>query len=196
MKRALIGNGGHAREVMAQMSAQFICFVDDEYLSKETNQNIPLSKFDPSEYEVMVAVGDSTQRKKIVEKLPITTRFFTFIHPSALILSKEVKIGDGTFIGAYSILTCNISLGKHSLLNRSNHIGHDCQIRNFASLMPGSIISGNCQVGECFYLGTNSGLKEKLLITDYVKIGMNSCVINHIQDSGTYAGVPVKKINS
>ena len=31
MIKALIGNGGHTREVMAQMNQRLIRFVDDEY---------------------------------------------------------------------------------------------------------------------------------------------------------------------
>jgi hypothetical protein len=38
MKRALIGYGGHAREVMAQMGAKLTCFVDDEYVVYGTNR--------------------------------------------------------------------------------------------------------------------------------------------------------------
>jgi hypothetical protein len=56
MKRALIGYGGHAREVMAQMGAKLTCFVDDEYVVYGTNR---ISEFDPNEYDVMVAVSIS-----------------------------------------------------------------------------------------------------------------------------------------
>ena len=32
MKKALIGYGGHAREVMAQMGLKLTCFVDERYV--------------------------------------------------------------------------------------------------------------------------------------------------------------------
>jgi len=34
MKKALIGYGGHAREVMAQMGRKLPCFVDDEFVDE------------------------------------------------------------------------------------------------------------------------------------------------------------------
>jgi acetyltransferase-like isoleucine patch superfamily enzyme len=114
MKKALIGYGGHAREVMTQMGESLICFVDDEYVCEKTK---PLSKFDFKEYEVIVAIGNSFDRVKIVKKLPKETKFFTFIHPTCLI-GNDVIVGEGSFIGAYSILTTSINLGKHSILNR------------------------------------------------------------------------------
>ena len=59
MKKALIGYGGHAREVMSQMGEILPCYVDDEYVN---NNTLPLSTIDPIEYEFMVAIGDSKLR--------------------------------------------------------------------------------------------------------------------------------------
>ena len=36
MKKALVGYGGHAREVMAQMGTKLTCFVDDDYVVEGT----------------------------------------------------------------------------------------------------------------------------------------------------------------
>ncbi len=109
MKKALVGYGGHAREVMAQMGVKLTCFVDDDYVVEGT---LPLSKFNPKKYALMVAVADSKDRFDIVQRLPKETKYFTWIHPTALIMSDNIKIGKGSFIGAYSILTSNIKLGK------------------------------------------------------------------------------------
>lgn len=196
MKRALIGNGGHAREVMAQMGLselEMVRFVDDQYWKEETGL-LPLSEFDPDEYEVMIAIGDSMIRKILVGKMPTETRYFAFIHPTAIILNGSSKIGEGSFIGANSIITTNVTLGKHSLLNRGNHIGHDCKIGDFFSMMPGSIVSGDVEIGECVYLGTNSSVREKTKICGQVTLGMNAALVNDILESGTYAGVPAKKL--
>jgi sugar O-acyltransferase (sialic acid O-acetyltransferase NeuD family) len=190
MKKVLIGSGGHAKEVMVQMGVKLLTFVDDEYVNADT---IPMSKFDPEKYVAMVAVGNSKHRNEIVKKLPINTQFFTFIHPSSLIFG-EVEIGEGSFIGANTILTTNIKIGKHAILNRGNHIGHDCQIGDYFSAMPGAIVSGNVQIGDRVYLGTNSSIKEKLKRCDDVILGLNSGVINNINESGTYVGLPIKKI--
>ena len=191
MKKALVGYGGHAREVMAQMGVKLTCFVDDEYVVEGT---LPLSKFNPKKYVLMVAVADSKDRFDIVQRLPKETKYFTWIHPTALIMSDDVEIGEGSFIGAHSILTTNIKIGKHALLNRSNHIGHDCKIGDYFSAMPGAIVSGNVKIYDCVYMGSNSSIREKLSIHSLCTIGMNAAVVKHIEDSGMYVGVPVNKI--
>ena len=173
MKKVLIGDGGHAREVMAQMGVKLDRFVDDGYVSNDT---LPLSKLDPNKHEVMIAVADSKSRFDISQRLPKGIKFFTFIHPTSLIMD-NVDIGDGSFIGAYSILTTNIKIGKHSILNRSNHIGHDCRIGDFFSAMPGVIVSGNVTIQDLVYIGTNSSIKEKIKICELTTIGLNSGVV-------------------
>ena len=194
MIKALIGNGGHAREIMAQMNQRLIRFVDDKYWIEGDDRLLPLSDFDPEIYEVMIAVGSSNDRLKISKKLPKETKYFSFIHNTVLILDDSIQIGDGTFIGAYSVLTTNIKVGKHSLLNRSNHIGHDCQIGDYLTLMPGAIVSGDCNISDNVYVGTNSSIREKISICDDVIIGLNSGVVSDIVESGVYVGTPAKKI--
>lgn len=190
MKKALIGYGGHAREVMSQMGKKLPCFVDDDFMTEET---LPLSTFDPKKYKVMVVLGNSKDRYDMVQKLPKETKFFTWVHPTALIM-QDVKIGEGSFIGAYSILTTNIKIGSHAILNRGNQIGHDCKIGNYFSMMPGSIVSGNVKIYDCVYMGCNSSIKEKLSIHSMSTIGMGAAVVTNINDTGTYVGVPAKKI--
>ena len=190
MIKALIGNGGHAREVMAQMGIKLVRFVDDQYMDNDT---LPLSELDINKYEVMVAIADSKDRYETTQRLPNGTKFFKFIHPTAVIM-EDVEIGEGSFIGANSILTTNIKIGKHAILNRGIHIGHDCVIGDFFSAMPGSVVSGNVRIYDCVYLGNNSSIKEKLSIHSLTTIGMNGAVVKHIEEPGTYVGVPVKKI--
>jgi sugar O-acyltransferase (sialic acid O-acetyltransferase NeuD family) len=190
MKKVLIGNGGHAREVMAQMGIKLECFVDEEYVDNETS---PLSKLDPNIHIAMIVVANSKDRYDIAQRLPKETKFFSFIHPTALIMN-NVEIGDGSFIGAYSILTTNIKIGKHTILNRSNHIGHDCIIGDYFSAMPGAIVSGNVIISDIVYMGNNSSIRERLSIHSSSTIGMNSAVVKNISEPGVYVGVPAKKI--
>jgi len=191
MKKVLFGYGGHAREVMSQIGIKMDCYVDDNYVNEYT---LPISKFDPCESEIMITVAEPKDREEIVKKLPKETKYFTFIHPTVLIMDNNIEIGEGSFIGAYSILTTNIKLGKHTLLNRGNHVGHDTVSGDYLSMMPGAIISGNVTLGNRVYMGNNSSIRQKITICDDVIIGLNAGVVKNINESGVYAGIPVKKI--
>lgn len=189
MKIAIFGYGGHAREVAVQIGKTVDFFVDDNYSNDIAR---PLSSFDPTTHLMMVAVANSKERKQIVKKLPSETKYFTFIHPTALLLDDNIEIGLGSFIGAYSILTTNIKIGEHTILNRGNQIGHDSVIGDYFSAMPGAIVSGNVIINDCVYMGNNSSVKEKIVINSDVIIGSNAAVVKNIITSGTYVGVPAK----
>ena len=189
MKKALIGAGGHAREVESYLDDEIVFFVDKEYVDTENPKILCIDDFNPDEYEVMVCVGDSNDRHKIVNKLPDNTKYFSFIHSSAIIQNKVI-MGEGSFIGPYTLINTNVKLGAHTLLNRFNNIGHDSICGDFLSMMPGSIISGNCKLGDKIYIGTNSSIREKLTICNNIVIGLGSGVVKNINKSGTYVGSP------
>ena len=191
MKLALFGYGGHAREAACQIEQEVTFFVDDKYANDVAK---PISEFNPEEYMMIVAVADSKDRADIVAKLPKETKYFTFIHPSVHIMDDNIQVGVGSFIGANSILTTNIKLGNHALLNRGNHIGHDSVAGDFFSMMPNAVVGGNVTLGDNVYLGSCSNIREKINITSDVLIGMNAAVVKDITENGTYVGVPTQKI--
>lgn len=197
MKKAIIGYGGMGRELLVQMldnnsKEEIIFFVSNEY-SYDNIKVFPLSKFDPNIYEVIVAIGNSNDREKIVKILPKKTKFFTFIHKSVQIFD-NIEIGEGSIICANSILTTNIKIGKHTLLNRTTNISHDVIIGDYFTSAPNVHVSGSCNIGNNVYFGVNSCTKEKITICDNVVIGLNSGVIKNIYESGIYVGTPAIKI--
>jgi UDP-3-O-[3-hydroxymyristoyl] glucosamine N-acyltransferase len=56
--------------------------------------------------------------------------------------------------------------------------------------MPNSVVGGNVEIGRSTYLGSCSNIREKIKISDNVKIGMNAAVVKNIEKEGTYIGVP------
>jgi len=198
MKKGIIGFGGFGREVYWSLdsSERIGCkfFVDDKFYETNIDNLLPMSLFNPYEYELVVAVGDPISRQSIVEKLPNETKFFTHIHPSVKILGPDVEIGGGSIICAGTIITTNVKLGLHTHLNLHTTIGHDCRIDDYFTTAPGAKISGNCNFGKRVYIGTNASVRQKINICDDVTIGLNAGVVKDIIESGTYGGVPVKKI--
>jgi len=195
MKRALIGAGGFAREVKAHMLDHTMeCFVDDVYWDGSDEYILPLSRFNPGDYKVFVAVGDPKARRKMIQSLPENTEYFSFVHPSAQLLGNDINIGEGSFVCAGCILTTNVNIGKHAHLNLYTTIGHDCKIGDFFTTAPGAKVSGNCSIGDCVYVGTNSSVKEKVKIHSHVIVGLNAGVVKDIVTPGIYIGTPAENL--
>lgn len=198
MKKGIIGAGGFGREVYWSLNSiernDTVFFVDDSYYDGKDPLILPLSKFNPNEYEVVIAIADSYHRQRIVESLPKDTKYFTHIHPTAQIHGPDVKIGEGSIICAGTIITTNVKIGKHAHLNLITTVGHDCVIGDYFTTAPGVQISGNETIGNRVYFGTRSCMKQKLTICDDVIIGMNAGVTKDITEPGTYVGTPTIKI--
>jgi sugar O-acyltransferase (sialic acid O-acetyltransferase NeuD family) len=196
LNKAIFGYGGFAKEVYYSLPLnerkQTIFLVDDQYYDEKIPNLFPISKFNPNTHEVIIAVGDPKLRFEISQRLPEKTKYFTHIHPSALILGDDVSFGKGSIICAGTIITTNVKIGNHAHLNLHTTIGHDCSIGNYFTTAPGVKVSGNCIIKDFVYLGTNASVKEKISITDNVTVGLNAGVVSDIDFPGTYVGTPTK----
>jgi acetyltransferase-like isoleucine patch superfamily enzyme len=110
-------------------------------------------------------------------------------------MSQWVTVGAGSIICAGAVLTCNISLGRHTHINLSTTIGHDTTAGDFFTTAPGASISGNCSFGNEVYIGSNACIREKTTVTGGVTIGMGAVVVKSIAAPGVYAGNPAQKIS-
>lgn len=198
MKRAIIGAGGFAKEIFLSLPSEernrTTMFVSDDWYNPKYADVLPLSKLDENEYEVIVAIADCKIRERIVNSLPKNTKYFTYIHPTAQIHDENVEIGEGSIICANVIITTNVKLGKHTHLNISTSVSHDCVIGDFFTASPSVTICGNETIGDRVFFGAKSCIKEKLTVCDDVVIGLNSGVIRDIIEPGVYVGTPAKKI--
>lgn len=195
MNVAIIGNGGLAREVKQYLRVMGIfptTFVSDEFYDG-TIDTLKLSEFDASVYNPLICIADPFAKKRIVESLPIDTKYFTFIHPSAQIYTHH-PIGTGSIICPNVVMTTDVKIGSHVLLNYNTTIGHDTYIGDYSTINPNSAISGNCNIQKNVFVGSKSAIREKTFIVSGTIIGMGSVVVKNIEKSGTYVGVPSKEI--
>lgn len=140
------------------------------------------------------AVGSSNVRKKIIEKLKDTSvKFATLVDPSVL-YSNSVKIGEGAIVCAGTIITVDVNIGDHVIVNLDCTIGHDAVIDDFVTIYPSVNISGNVLIGECSELGTGTQIIQGKKVISNTIIGAGAIVVKDCLESGTYVGSPAKKI--
>lgn len=140
------------------------------------------------------AVGSSNVRKKIIEKLKDTSvKFATLVDPSVL-YSNSVRIGEGAVVCAGTIITVDVNIGDHVIVNLDCTIGHDAVIDDFVTIYPSVNVSGNVLIGECSELGTGTQIIQGKKVISNTIIGAGAIVVKDCIESGTYVGSPAKKI--
>lgn len=149
-------------------------------------------RFKESDY-VIIAIADNDIKERIYNLLKGSTRFLTFIHPSAVIGS-NVILGEGTVIYPNTVISTNCRTGKLVSMGCGNHIGHDSVIGDFSSLMASVDLGGGVNLGSKVYVGSKATIVPQVKIADGAKISSGSVVINNIKHKATYFGNPASKI--
>ena len=205
LKLGVYGTGGFSLEVFDLIKDIYsttnfnidenVFFIDDF----NDNKNhlglniIKSSEINFDESEIILAVGNSIARKKIVNSLPSKTRYGTLIHPSSFV-SPSAKIGKDVIISHQCVVSSNVQISSHSHLNYQTCIGHETKLGKYFTSAPGVRLSGNCFIGENVYFGTNSCTVQGINVNDNIKVGIGSVVVNNLKKSGTYMFNPSKKV--
>lgn len=203
----IIGAGGFAREVVWLINRinkvyptwNILGYLDDNLKQKgkvllgypvlgELDLSIKLSNNDTY---FICAVGAAKIRKEIINKLG-DIKYAKLIDPSVQI-DDTIKIGDGSIICAGNILTVDITIGEHVIINLDCTIGHDAIINDFVTVYPSVNISGNTNIGTMVEMGTGSKVIQGLSIHRETIIGAGGVIVKDISESGVYVGVPAKK---
>ncbi|MCR0204570.1 acetyltransferase [[Clostridium] innocuum] len=197
----IIGIGGHGKviaDIAYSNGYKVVLFLDDIKKSFDNHQVVgtikDIDKFNSDNYEFIVAIGKNKIRK-IIQKELITKGFniTTLIHPS-VVISPSVKIGKGTVVMANCVINAGTLIGEGCIINTASTIDHDCIVHDFVHISPGVHIAGTVEIRERTWIGIGSSIKNNIKICEDCIFGAGSVVIKDIFNSGTYVGVPVKKV--
>jgi len=150
------------------------------------------------ELHLAVAIGNSKIRCEVTGKLDAHhIKFVTLIHPSVIMGNPDsIKVGYGSIITAGVILTTDITIDEHVIINLNTTIGHDTSIGAYASLMPGINIAGNVCLKEGVFIGAGTNILGGITLGEYSTIGAGAVVTGDIPPHTTAVGVPAKVIQS
>lgn len=205
MKRNLliVGASGHGKvvaDIALKMNKwQSVAFLDD---NDDVNLSMGLDVIGKSneaiehinDCDIFVGIGNNVTRKKIHENLESKGASIpTLIHPTAVI-GEQVEIAYGTVIMAGVVINCYTKIGKGCIINTGSTVDHDNEIDNFAHISPGCHLAGSVKVGQGSWLGIGSLVINNVNITDNCKIGAGAAVIRDITETGTYVGVPARRV--
>ena len=211
-KLLIIGAGGLGREAAwlverinrSKATWELLGFLDDNTnLHHHTFNGYPVlgTVNDAIRYPdafFVCAIGSTSIRRKVIHKLleiNPNAKFGTLVDPSVE-MSDTNQIGEGTIICAHSILTVNIRVGRHVIVNLDCTIGHDVVLEDFVTVYPGANISGDVHVGECCELGTGIQILQGETIGSHSIVGIGSVVVWDIPEDCVAIGNPARPVKT
>jgi sugar O-acyltransferase (sialic acid O-acetyltransferase NeuD family) len=208
-KIAIFGGGGFCREVKMlidqinnyEKKYEFIGYFDDgvpkgtildgyNFLGGINELNTFSDKL-----LLVVSIANTQIKRKIIESINNSNISYPIlIHPSCIIGDHNIKIGEGTIICALTIITINVEIGNHVVLNLACTVGHDTVIGSYSSFMPSVNISGEVSIGENVYCGTGVKIINQVTIGEGTIIGAGALVHKDLPSHCTAVGFPAKPI--
>lgn len=195
-KLVIIGASGHGK-VVADIAVlngyKDIEFVDDDEGIKECAGYPVVGKStEAPEGEVFVAVGNPETRKRLME-LYSDRMQPVLIHPKSIV-AEDMEIGSGTVVMAGAVINPGVTIGQGVIVNTSSSIDHDCIVGNYSHISVGAHLCGTVKVDDNVWVGAGVTIINNVNICGACTIGAGAVVIKDITESGTYVGVPARKI--
>ena len=198
---AIIGASGHGKvvaDIVKKSGDQVVGFLDDNTNLGDTFIGLPvlggIEKFyEYQSCQFVIAIGNSEVREKIAEKLK-GVKWYTAIHPSAVISDIDIVIKEGSVIMANAVINSGTTIGKHCIINSGAIVEHDNQIEDFVHISVGAKTAGMVHVGKNTWIGIGTSICNNLSICSNCMIGAGTVVIRDIERAGTYIGVPARRI--
>jgi sugar O-acyltransferase (sialic acid O-acetyltransferase NeuD family) len=203
-KLIIIGASGHGKvvaDIAIKMNKwQSIAFLDDDESIKTSMGLEVIGKTADAftykdEADFFVAIGNNLTREKVQEQLMDEgMSVVSLIHPSAVIGS-DVEIGTGTVVMAGVVINSSTRIGKGCIINTSSSLDHDNVIEDYVHISPGASLAGTVRVGRGSWIGIGSVVSNNVNICSGCKVGAGAVVVKDITESGTYVGVPVRRVD-
>lgn len=142
----------------------------------------------------MGQIGINKRRTELFEKLKGMGAVFPVIVSPHAYVSNHALLAEGAVIMHGAVINAGARIGCNTINNTKALVEHDAEIGDHTHISTGAIVNGACWVGAGCFVGSGTVFLQGISIADQIILGANSTVIEHIEEAGTYAGTPARKL--
>jgi sugar O-acyltransferase (sialic acid O-acetyltransferase NeuD family) len=203
----VVGAGGHGRELIDTLAAlgrtdgrwRVLGVVDDDpTANRERLDRLgvavlgPLSWLEEHPHPFAMGIGTSATRRIVARRLDAAgCPAPAVVHPGASVGS-DSQLGDGVVVFERTVVTTNVTIGRHSHLNVGCAVQHDTVVGDYVQFSPGVYVNGDCTIGHDVFLGTGAIVTRGCRVGDGARIGAGAVVLADVPEGQTVVGVPAR----
>lgn len=194
----IAGAGGLGREMAAWIALCFpqvplLGFIDDTRPADEVlgpirgHAPLPGARY-------LVAIGNGAGRAEVADTLLAQgCMLASYVSPSAM-LCQAMTGARHLNIGGQCIVSNDVRVGEHVLIQSFACIGHDAGIGRGATIGTRAFVGGGASIGELATVHTGAIVLPKLRVGDHATVGAGAVVTRNVPDGATVFGNPARII--
>lgn len=204
----LFGMGAHAHSVIDSIERtekyHIIGFLDIEEMQGESYQEYHVLGTDAAMkkyYEkgvrhAFVTIG-FLGYEKVREHLYRQLKDVGYILPNIIdqtaVMAKNVKMGEGIFVGKNAVINTGAQIGDMCIVNTSSVVEHDSKVGKFSHIAVGTVLCGGVTIGEATLIGANATVIQGITVGNNCIVGAGTVVHRDLQDNVIRYGTKEKQ---
>lgn len=194
----IAGAGGFGREMAAWIALNFpqvplLGFIDDTRPADQVlgpiQGHVPLP-----DTRYLVAIGNGMGRAKVADTLLAQgCVLVSFVSPSAM-LCQTITGAKHLNIGGQCLISNDVRVGEHVLIQSFACIGHDAGIGRGATIGSRAFVGGGASLGELSTVHPGAIVLPKVRVGVNATVGAGAVVIRNVPDGATVFGNPARII--
>ena len=153
-----------------------------------------IENYVPVENDIFVCSIGGKQRKDCIDMIVKRSGVFcNLIHKTARLYT-NAEIGQGNFIGAYSVIGNDAKVGDFNMIQSYTVIGHDAVLGNFNRLDTHVTCVGGIIIEDDVNIHTSAVINHGVVVESDANVAACSFVIRRVKTGTTVSGNPAKRI--
>lgn len=209
MDVVIFGTGQISRLAWHQLSHdsphRVVAFtVDSAYRTEPTFCGLPVEAFEtlaerlpPERFAMLVPLSyrelSRVRREKYLAAKALGYRFVTYVASGARV-DASAELGENCYIDTGAIIQGFSRLGDNCVVRAGAIVGHDVVLGCHCFVSSGAVIGGGTTIGDGCVVALNSTVLNGLKVADACMIGAGAVLTADAGESGTYLGVPARRV--
>ena len=187
------GVGREALDVAIALGVEVAGFVDD-HRAGEVVRDLPVVA--PEELSAgdrfLAGIGSGAIRVRVAKRLggaglsPVS-----LVHPRAIV-GPLTEVGPGCLISGGAHVSSSGRLGPHVQVHYNATVGHDCELDEAATVLPGANVAGAVRLGRGATVGSGAVVLQNLTVGEGAMVGAGAVVTSDVPAGVTVVGVPAR----